>query len=100
MATINMPAPEKNFDTADPMLSEEYVVKAMPSLLSSLDMTVVYVTPDCPTARGPKEIRCFGPFGRRLAAWARNSMISRIFPETTGRSPGAQSWSELRIAGI
>ncbi len=43
MATINMPAPAKNFDTADPMLSEEYAVKAMPSLLGSLDMTVVYV---------------------------------------------------------
>ena len=43
MATINMPAPAKNFDTADPLPSEEYVVKAMPSILGSFDMTVVYV---------------------------------------------------------
>ncbi len=43
MATINMPAPEKNFDTADPLPSEEYVEKAMPSILGSFDMTVVYV---------------------------------------------------------
>ena len=38
-----MPAPEKNFDTADPLPSEEYVEKAMPSILGSFDMTVVYV---------------------------------------------------------
>jgi len=43
MATINMPAPEKNFDTADPLPSEEYVENAMPSILGSFDMTVVYV---------------------------------------------------------
>ena len=43
MATIKMPVPAKNFDTASPLLSEEYVVKAMPSILGSFDMTVVFV---------------------------------------------------------
>jgi hypothetical protein len=43
MAILNMPAPAKNFDTASPLSSEEYVVKAMPPILGSLDMTVIYV---------------------------------------------------------